>query len=350
MIASHGPILRILTIHRLIQDRRHPNVPGLARLLGVSRRTVQRDLDVLREEMRAPLVWNPIERGFEYTKDGFVLPDVEMSEGEILALLVASTTLPVVAETPAEPLLRGLIEKAGRAMTETRTFSPEALALGARPLGGSGFARLHASPGVVSAIEAALESRTTLRIRLGSRTGDDRSAHEVDPYFLVSLDGESHLVAYSHRARRVRAFRVERIRAARATSRRFEPPETTVEELLPAILPMRDGSRMFDAVLAIDPSLAAPALERDWGPTAKVQMRTDGGLELSIRTDNADAVARWSFAWGPNAEVVAPPWVRRRARQLIAQIARRYELPVPRAKSRSQRRRPSEAARPASPD
>jgi predicted DNA-binding transcriptional regulator YafY len=350
MIASHGPILRILTIHRLIQDRRHPNVPGLARLLGVSRRTVQRDLDVLREEMRAPLAFHPIEKGFEYTKDGFVLPDVEMSEGEILALLVASTALPAVTETPAEPLLRSLLETAARSMETTRTISPEAIALGTRPLGGSGFARLHASPGVVTAIESALASRVTLRLRLGARSGSPRASQEVDPYHLAGVDGESYLIGYSHRARRVRAFRVERIRAARLTAKKFAPPEASPEDLLASMVPMGDGGRVFEAVLAIDPTLAAPVLSRDWGKGCKVQMRTDGGLELSIRTDNADAVARWSFAWGPSAEVVSPPWVRRRAKQLIGQLVRRYERPTPKARKGSRRRGEAPAPRPASPD
>lgn len=340
MIASHGPILRILTIHRLIQDRRHPNVPGLARLLGVSRRTIQRDIDVLREKMGAPLAFHPVENGFEYTKEGFVLPDVEMTEGEILALLIASTALPGVEDTPAGPLLRELLEKAAKLLGEVRTISPEAIALGTRPISGTGFARLHAIPGVVSTIERALEARATLRIFTGPETGGARASHEVDPYYLASLDGESYLIGYSHRARRICSYRVDRIRAARPTGKSFPPPEPSPEDLLQSILPLGEGERVFEAVLSVDPSLAGPALAHDWGPGCRVQTRMDGGLELSFRSDNGDAVARWSLAWGPSAEVISPPWVRRRTKQLLRQIARRYDRRAVRKQATKRSRRP----------
>ena len=93
MSTNHPLILRLLRIHRLVQARRYPNIPDLARLLGVSRSTIQRDVGTLRDQMGAPLAFNPIENGYEYTEEGFTFPDVQMSEGEILALMVADRAL-----------------------------------------------------------------------------------------------------------------------------------------------------------------------------------------------------------------------------------------------------------------
>ena len=62
-MSAHPPILRMLRIHQLIQGRRYPNVPDLARSLGVSQRTVQRDVETMRDRMGAPLAFNPIENG-----------------------------------------------------------------------------------------------------------------------------------------------------------------------------------------------------------------------------------------------------------------------------------------------
>ncbi len=46
---------------------------------------MQRDIEFLRDQMGAPLAFNPIENGYEYTEEGFTLPDVKMTEGEVLA-------------------------------------------------------------------------------------------------------------------------------------------------------------------------------------------------------------------------------------------------------------------------
>ncbi len=195
MIAKKPPILRILKIHRMVSGRHHPNVPSLARLLGVSMRTVRRDIEFLRDSIGAPIAYNPIERGYEYTEEPYRFPEVEMSEGEILAL------------------------------DETAILSP--------------------TPG----------------------------------------------------------------RSATAGQKNTSPGK----------------DRNFQAVLRFDRTLAPYLLESERGRGFRIQTLTNGGVELSFRSENGDAVIRYCLGWGLGAEVISPPWVRRRARQMLRQLSKRYE-------------------------
>ena len=46
---------RLQTIHHEIKEGRHPNTSSLAAELSVSTKTVQRDIDYLRDELEAPI-------------------------------------------------------------------------------------------------------------------------------------------------------------------------------------------------------------------------------------------------------------------------------------------------------
>ena len=55
---------RIQKIHHEIKERRFPNASSLARTLSVSTKTIQRDLDYLRDELHAPIEFDRQENGY----------------------------------------------------------------------------------------------------------------------------------------------------------------------------------------------------------------------------------------------------------------------------------------------
>src|SRR5437667_11855290 len=89
---------RLRDIVAILENSRHP-VPRerLMDELGVSLATLKRDLDVLRDQMRAPIVWrrgpNALERGYVLEDKGWSsgklgLPKAWFSASEIYALLM----------------------------------------------------------------------------------------------------------------------------------------------------------------------------------------------------------------------------------------------------------------------
>src|SRR6188474_3220649 len=60
---------RLQTIHHEIKEGRHPNTSSLAKQLSVSSKTVQRDIDYLRDELDAPIQFVRDENGYAYSRD-----------------------------------------------------------------------------------------------------------------------------------------------------------------------------------------------------------------------------------------------------------------------------------------
>jgi predicted DNA-binding transcriptional regulator YafY len=60
---------------------------------GVSRRTVARDLDFLRDEERAPLAYEDARHGFRLTDETYALPPVSISRREAFSFALARKLL-----------------------------------------------------------------------------------------------------------------------------------------------------------------------------------------------------------------------------------------------------------------
>src|SRR5438045_1291431 len=90
---SRPPLARMLRIHQALKSGTYPNAATLAAELEVSTKSVHRDLEFMRDRLRLPLVYNPSRFGYYYTEEVTSFPATQLTEGELLALVVAEKAL-----------------------------------------------------------------------------------------------------------------------------------------------------------------------------------------------------------------------------------------------------------------
>ena len=105
---------RFYTIDRLLRSRRQVSLRQLMEELEVSRATVRRDLEYMRDRMAAPIVWDAALRGYCYRleatgdDDRYALPGLWFNASEVYALLtmdhLLSSLQPGLLEPHIEPL------------------------------------------------------------------------------------------------------------------------------------------------------------------------------------------------------------------------------------------------------
>ena len=79
--ATRLPLERIAALDHAIRAGKHPNAASLARELEVCRRTVQRDIEFLRDRLRVPLVYDPERNGYAYSDPDYRLPLLTLTRG-----------------------------------------------------------------------------------------------------------------------------------------------------------------------------------------------------------------------------------------------------------------------------
>ncbi len=79
----------MLRIHQALQSNKYPNTVRLSRELEVSGKSIQRDLEFMRDRLNLPIEYDKARYGYYYTQEVSAFPTVQITEGEIVALLVA---------------------------------------------------------------------------------------------------------------------------------------------------------------------------------------------------------------------------------------------------------------------
>jgi predicted DNA-binding transcriptional regulator YafY len=81
LLSSRPPLARLALIDQSIRGGKWPNASTLAKQLEVSSRTVQRDLEFMRDRLQAPLAFDPVRNGWHYTCPDFHFPFFRITEG-----------------------------------------------------------------------------------------------------------------------------------------------------------------------------------------------------------------------------------------------------------------------------
>ena len=113
---TRRPIQRMYEIHSKIRKGTLPNCSTLAKSLGVDRKTIQRDISFMRDELGLPLVYCDDLHGYRYDGDVSDFPVFEVSEEELATLFFTRNALLGIRDTRLAEALSAAFGKITRGM------------------------------------------------------------------------------------------------------------------------------------------------------------------------------------------------------------------------------------------
>jgi predicted DNA-binding transcriptional regulator YafY len=310
---ARPPLERMQRIHQAIHAGKYPNAATLARELEVSSKSIQRDLEFMRDRLGLPLEYDGHKFGYFYTEEVGAFPTVQITEGELFALIVAEKALQQYRGTHFEKPLLSAIKKMESSLPDTISFN-------LAEIDQSISFRTSAEPilnlEVFSSLGRAVTRHEQLQItyrKPGSRQTEDRL---VDPYHLANINGEWFLFAYDHLRKDVRTFSPGRISALRPTGESFSRPQKfSLERMLRDSFGVHSGKTVFDVVVRFDEFAADYIREKRWHPSQQLRELNGGGVELRLKLSSLGEVQRWILGWAGHARVVQPPELEAGVRQ-----------------------------------
>ncbi|MCP2318924.1 putative DNA-binding transcriptional regulator YafY, contains an HTH and WYL domains [Nocardia amikacinitolerans] len=211
---SHDLPARILRLLSLLQMRREWSGADLADRLGVTVRTVRRDIDRLRE-LGYPVDSGPGHHGGYRLTSGTDLPPLLLDDDEAVAIAVALRTAATGLTGIAETALRALakLEQVLPARLRGRVTAVEQTVTALHYTGDGP----QADPAVLATVAAACRDHEILTFDY--ITGPRR----VEPLALVTGARRWYLVAFDTYRDDWRLYRLDRLTAPRPTGRRVTP-------------------------------------------------------------------------------------------------------------------------------
>jgi predicted DNA-binding transcriptional regulator YafY len=316
----------MLRMHERLKAGRYPNCRKLADELEVSSKTVQRDIDFMRYRLGLPIEYDQLHFGFYYTEPVANFPNIEISEGELIALYIGQKALAQYKGTSFEAPLSTAFRKITDGLRDTisMTWSDLDSAVSFRNAGRS-TADIHLFEQLSHAIFKQLEVRFEYKKPESTRY-EERSAQ---PYHLGCVENLWYLFAFDLDRQQLRTFALPRIRGLRVSKTRFQRPlDFSIGKFLGESFGVfaKPTKTKQNVKIAFDAFAASRIQERQWHPSQKIRRRRDGGIELSLTLGNLEEIERWILSWGTHAQVLAPVELQDHIRKTASILAAQYQV------------------------
>jgi proteasome accessory factor B len=311
----------MLRIHQAIQSGKYPNASTLAAEMEVSTKSVYRDLDFMRDRLRVPLEWDGTRNGYHYSAEVKTFPPLQITEGEIVALVMAEKALQQYRGTSFEKPLLSAIRKMEESL-------PDVISLSLSDIEQSISFQTRAAPilnlEILDALAKATAGHQQLEITYRKPGQKNPEQRRVDPYHLANINGEWFLFAFDHLRKDVRTFVPSRMKALRQTGKTFKRPQRfSLEQRLRGSFGVHSGEGMHKVVLRFNEKVADYIREKKWHESQQLKELKGGGVELRLRLTSLGEVERWVLSWAGNATVIRPEEladsVKQAARRMLRQ-------------------------------
>ena len=302
--------VKINTLHHLISLGNYPTANQMAEELEVSRRTIMRYLDILRE-YDAPLEYERRHRGY-YFKDPFwQLPQFKISEGDLLAFFIAEQSLRFTGHNEFAQKLR-------KSLGKLATFLPKHISVSLSALSsGMSFQALpfaSVEPDLLELVALAAIEQQTIEFDYFSPHSQKNTHRLADVHLLHNFAGDWYAVSFDPEKREFRDFHIGRMSNLKATTRYFERQKNwRAEEHLKSGFYMMRGGRLTSVEILFDPYQAQWIRERhSFHPDEQREDLSDGSLRLSFKIgeQGLEAVARFCLTYSGHCRVEKPEKLR----------------------------------------
>ena len=315
---SRPPLERMLRIHQALQAGDYPNASTLARQIEVATKTIHRDIEFMRDRLNLPIEFDPAKNGYHYTGEVSAFPAMQITEGELFALVVAEKALQQYRGTSFEKPLLSAIRKMEQAL-------PDTISLNLADIEQTISFRMRAEPildlKIFDTLAKAVAQHRQLELHYRKPGQQKTEARLVDPYHLANINGEWFLFAYDHARKDIRTFVPARIQSVKQTGAMFERTRKfSLEKRLRDSFGVHSGEGEFEVVIRFNPRAADYIREKKWHESQQLRELKGGGVEMKLKLSSLAEIERWVLSWGGDAKVLKPRELMEAVRQSANKI------------------------------
>jgi predicted DNA-binding transcriptional regulator YafY len=298
---------RIFHLHAILAARRTPiPLEDLTAKLECSKATLYRAINVLKDTLHAPVVFDAEVGGFRYADakgvGAFELPGLWFTPPELQALAVMQRLLRDVGGGLLNEHLGPLSKRLDELTRHRRLNLGEAAsrlrfpAIGSRPPG----------PAFQTTASATLQ-RKQLWIEYHARSTDEHSERMVSPQRITHYRESWYLDAWDEEKSALRCFSIDRIaRSTVLNKKAVDISDTELDVYYASAYGIFGGEADKVAVLLFTRDSARWVADEVWHPKQEGRHLDDGGYELRIPYRHHTELVMDILRHGPRVRVVEP--------------------------------------------
>ncbi len=294
----------------------------LAAELGVSRRTLFRDLNTL----GAAGIPYEHESGRGYRiAPSFFLPPVNLKVSEAMGLMILARS---AQATPDQPMTAPAAEAVAKLMA---TMPP-----GIRQVCQEMMGRVSINPGArarvnddashYTLLQQAIDQQRVVKMTYASLFDEQTIRLNLRPYHLHYSVRAWYVIGHSAMHRQVRVFKLARITQATLTDRFFRMTQPfDVDKHFGKAWSMIPEGKVHRVELEFTAKVGRNVAEVRWHPSQQHEWLDDGRCRVRFEVDGLGEISWWLLGYGDQVKVLRPAALRERLRQTYRAALGRYD-------------------------
>lgn len=323
-MSSVGKIRRLLQILEYLQSGRRYHTGELSEFVGVSKRTIFRDLKVL-QDSGVQLLYDEAEQGYWIPPSTF-LPPTDLTVNETLSLLLlgeklGSSGVGLPFHAAARDASMKLLANLPPMMRNHLSDLSDHLQITLEPR----HQFTDANENYQRVLEA-IQKRCKIRLRYDSLAENDQICTLLSPYQVLFQNRSWYAIGRSSLHKEVRTFHVGRILEATLTEDTYEiPPRFTLKKYFGNAWRMIREEPEVEVVVRFKPLVARNVSEVLWHANQRLEWNDDGSLNFHVQVAGIREISWWILGYGDQAEVLAPQSLRKLILSHIDKMAKMYQ-------------------------
>lgn len=319
---------RFYKIDQIINERKLVPFNDLQNELEVSRATLKRDLEYMRNRLNAPIIWDRDAGGYRFDKISpsvggqYELPGLWFNSTEVHALLTMQHLLANVDPggilTPhIQPLMARLNALLGAADNTAEEIRKRILIVGQ--------GKRHMKIEHFERVGSALLRRKRMVITYFARGKGETTEREVSPQRLVHYRENWYLDAWCHMRDGLRNFAVDSISRVEVMEKKAKDVSRTSMDLeLGPGYGIFTGHDVQHAKLRFTPERARWVAHEQWHPKQRGTLESDCSFTLELPYADDRELLMDILKFGAEVEVLAPAALKKRVKAEIGKMVSRY--------------------------
>ena len=298
--------------------------------LETSLATFKRDVEYLRREQNAPIIWSAAQRAYTLAAPSDTnsrrefIPGTWFDREELLGLVAIQQILGQIEPRLLRDVLQPLRERTASILLGSG-LTGEKLQQALTRIKVLPMQRRTVDDLLFERIVAALVDRKQIAVESIQRQTREPTQRILSPQRIVSYRDNWYLDAWCHLRNALRTFSLDTLRDAHVSGDTAKDIDAATLDLhLASGYGIFAGAATQHATLRFSPSVAGWVEHEQWHPQQTITTLASGEIELTVPYANATELVRDILQWGADVEVIAPATLRKQVADAARATVDRY--------------------------
>lgn len=314
---------RIIQIDKWIRSGSYPSVQQMVLEYGVSKRTILRDIEFLRDRYDAPVEADRMRKGYYYTDPTFMIQNVLMTEGDLFTI---STVMPLMEQyknTPLETSFRNIMAKIAEMLPNhvsvDSSFLNSDISFISDPLP-------EIEEVVFNSVFKSVKIKKVLKFNYRSVSSQEYKLRTFDSYHVLCQKGNWYVLGYDHDVKETRIYALSRMKDIEITGESFTiPKDFDLSKHVDLSFGIWNNTvPPVEYELLFSSSMSNYILEREWHAGQRMKQNKDGSVLLKFKSNQKEQIFSWVLGFGSAVTVLNPPEMIEKLKAEAKAIAKKY--------------------------